>query len=720
MISLEKQLPRPRMLTGIGTPALVVSVLLVLLAVFAFAYLSQGDANGVPKAVVDSQREFVHEISRGLNNSVARSRDELSRTVEAYDKRPDHAAAQLAALTQDQPKWRSAAIFAPGGQTASAAVGQPVPLPPGTLPTRAALPLVDGNAPRLLLVEPLADGKLLIAELDLNVRSLRLEPRAKQAILIVVPDGGRALAQGAPVQDQPELDALIRQAVDGTARQATASRVGPAAPPADRSSNTAVAPLITADAVGKLGFAIVSLVYTDVVDSAVTWEPMIAALALLVAAVAVLLILHHGLSRPVRRLLAYAKAVASGNSPGTPPRTPNAQVNRIVEALSALASGQRPRAAVRDRSSGGVPAGGAVVLAVVAVLGAAGGVMATLIPAERDLPSQVIRDSENQVGAVADAVGDTLDGGYRKLVLLGGENGRADTDQMRGALARLLDENNRFRSAYVLSANGSVVTRAGRKPLRPEIAAPGEGGVVLHDVQGRIPIVYAYHPLSDGRSLVAEFDVRYLSRLLERMNGRLRVLDVDRRDILDTGGYLAFDQITTPVVETAHAQALTGRAYAEVTDVDGARSLLLAAPVALDGSAAQLEWTVVAERPVTGFALPGNQMHHGALLVAVVAVGVGLLLFGWLYFFQLRPLRNLAREATVLMGGDTSRVVSPRWHDEVGAVAVCLEVCRQAALHGEQRLGGAARLRGTEGIPTTIMNKVPERRHGGQTRRRGD
>jgi hypothetical protein len=46
-------------------------------------------------------------------------------------------------------------------------------------------------------------------------------------------------------------------------------------------------------------------------------------------------------------------------------------------------------------------------------------------------------------------------------------------------------------------------------------------------------------------------------------------------------------------------------------------------------------------------------------------------------------------------------------------VAVCLEVCRQAAVHGEQRLGGAARLRGTEGMPTAIMTKVPERRRTG-------
>lgn len=722
LISLERQLPQSRMLTDIGTPALVAFLLLTLLAIFAFAYLSQGDSAGVPKAVVQSQRELVHEISRSLNNSVGRSRDEFSRTVDVYNARPDNVSAQLAALTKDQPKWRGVGVFSADGKTGVATVGQPVALPAGVEPGQAVVPLVDGNTPRLLLVEPLADSKLLIAELDLNVRTLRLDPRSKQAVLVAVPGGGRALSQGLPVPADPKLDALIQEAVKGTAREATATRTGrAAAPPAGTGSTTPVAPLVTADAVGKLGFSIVSLVYSPVTDAAVTREPLVAALALLVAAVAVLLILQYGLVRPVRRLLRHAKAVASGNSPGEPPRTPNAQVNRIAVALSALAARQGSGPSVRrDSSPGGVPAGLVVVLAVLAVLGAASGVLTTLTEAERDLPGQVVRDTENQAGAVAGAIGETLDGGHQKLVLMGRDNGRAGTAQMHRALDRLLDEDHRFRSAYLLSANGGVVTSAGREPLRPVGLLPGEGGVVLHDVQGRLPIIYAYHPLSDGRSLVAEFDVRYLTRLLQRVDGRVRVLDVDQRDILDSGGYLAFEQITTRQVVTASAQSITGRPYAEVTDVDGVRSLLVAAPVAIDGSAAQLEWSVVVQRPVTDFALPGNLLHHGALLVVVVAMGIGLLLFSWYYFFQLRSLRNLEREAAALAGGDTSRVVSPRWYDEIGAVAVCLEVCRQAAMYGEQRLGGATRLRGTEGMPTTIMTKVPEQRRGGHSRRRGD
>ncbi|MFC4148871.1 HAMP domain-containing protein [Micromonospora mangrovi] len=720
LISLEKQLPQPRLLTGIGTPSLVCALLLTLLAIFAFAYLGRNTSSGVPRAVVESQHEFVSELSRSLNRSVNRSRDELGREVVAYRAHPEQAAARLAALTKDQDKWRGVAVFNPDGKTVVNRVGQVFVLPAGLAPERAALPLVDGNDARMLLVEPLADRKLLVAELRLNVRTLRLDPRSRQAVLIAVAGKGRALAQGAPVQAGPQLDPVVEKAVRASGRGRTTTRTGPAVVPARGSGATGpVVPVVTADAVGDHGFAVVSLIYSPMTTAAESREPLVAALALVVAAIVVLLILRAGLVLPVRRLLAHAKAVASGNSPGDPPSTPNAQVNRIASALSALAARPGGGPAGRHSAAGGVPAILMVVAAVVAVLGAAGGILATAKETERDLPAQVVRDSENQAGAVAAALGDSLNGGYDKLLVLGRDQPAASNQQLRRALDDLLDESGRFRSAYVLSADGSVVTSVGREPLRPTGKAPGKGGVVLHDVRGRLPIVYAYQPLADGRSLVAEFDVRYLTRLLQRMQGRVRVLDVDQRDILDSGGYLAFEQVTDAPVRGASTQALTGRTYAQVTEVDGARDLLVAAPVALDGPAAALKWTVVAQRPVTDFALPGNVLRHGALLVVVVAVGIGLLLFSWHYFFQLRPLRNLAREAATLAGGDTSQAISPRWHDDIGAVAVCLEVCRQAATHGEQRLGGAARLRGTDGMPTAIMPRVPDRRRGGRGRRKG-
>ncbi|MEO3778224.1 HAMP domain-containing protein [Micromonospora sp. B11E3] len=711
LISLEKQLPTPRALTGLGTPVAVGSILIALLAAFAFVYLDRVSPAGVPRAVSESQRQFVEGLSRSINNSVGRSRDELEQVARSHDSRPDRVKAILTDMVAEQPKWRGAVVTDASGGTQKAAAGQPVTVPPGITATRAALPLVDGNDPRLLLVEPLADGSLLIGELDMGVRSLRLDPRSRQAILIAVPSGDRALAQGAPVQGGP-VEALLGEVLGALGDERSVARSGAAAPPpAGDPAKQPVAPVVTASVVGSLGFSVVSVVYSPVTADTVSREPLVTTAVLLVAALLVLLVVQLGLVRPVRRLLDHAKAVASGNPTAGPLRTASREANRIGAAFDTLAAERDGRAGSRqDGPRGGVGSVWSVVAATLVILAACGLIVVNLAPAERDLPSQVVRDTENQAAAVASVVSDILDGGFAQLAQAGRENSKASPSAMGKVLERLVDENPRFRSAYLVSADGATLTTAGREPMRPAGQVPGESGVTLYDVRGRLPIVFAYYQLSDGRGLAAEYDVRYLSRLLDRMEGRVQVLDIDQRDILDTSGYLAFEQVTTDAVRKAAASALTGKPYADVVEIDGRREMLVATPVSLEGTTAQLEWTVVARRPVADYALPNNALRQGSLLVIVVAAGIALLLVSWHYFFQLRPLRNLSREAAALAGGKTSQAISPRWHDEIGAVAVCLEVCRQAAVHGEQRLGGAVRLRGVEGMNTVIMTKVPERR----------
>ncbi|WP_139131556.1 hypothetical protein [Micromonospora halophytica] len=716
LISLEKQLPTPRPLTGLGAPVVVGSILLALLAAFAFVHLDRVSPAGVPTAVTESQRQFVEGLARGLGNSVGRSRDELTELAADCNDRPGQARPLLSRFVDGHPMWRGVAVVDSTSRAPTAAVGQPVTLPPGLTPTRAALPLVDGNDPRLLLVEPLASGALLVGELDLGVRSLRLDPRSRQAILIAVPGVGRALAQGTPVEAGGPVEALLDRALTASAEEHTVTRSGIAgpAPTGDATAADPVAPLVTASVVGNLGFSVVSVVSAPVTVERVSREPLFTAAVLFVASLLVLLVTWLGLVRPVRRLLDHAKATASGNPVAGPLRTVNREANRIGAAFDTLATQRDGTKGVRrDERPGGVGATWWVIGATLVILASSGLIVANLAPAERELPGQVVRDAQNQASAVAASLSDTLDGGFAMLADTGRDHGKANTSGMRKVVDRLVDDNPRFRSVYLVSAGGDTVVGAGREPMRPAGPVPGESGVNLYDVQGRLPIVYAYYQLADGRALVAEYDVRHLSRLLDRMPGRVQVLDIDQRDILDTSGYLAFEAVTVEQVRSASAAALTGRPYAEVTELDGRRELLVATPVSLEGTTAQLEWTLVARRPVSDYALPNNALRKGSMLVLVVAVGIGLLLFSWHYFFQLRPLRNLAREAGALAEGKTNRVVSPRWHDDIGAVAVCLEVCRQAAVHGEQRLGGAARLRGVEGMNTVIMTKVPERRRRG-------
>jgi HAMP domain-containing protein len=92
---------------------------------------------------------------------------------------------------------------------------------------------------------------------------------------------------------------------------------------------------------------------------------------------------------------------------------------------------------------------------------------------------------------------------------------------------------------------------------------------------------------------------------------------------------------------------------------------------------------------------------------------LALLLFGWLYFLILLPLRALARAADRLAAGDVDTVIPPVRQDEVGAIAVCLDICRQAKAHGNERLAGAVRLRGAARDHTLVLPLVvPSQRKG--------
>jgi hypothetical protein len=47
--------------------------------------------------------------------------------------------------------------------------------------------------------------------------------------------------------------------------------------------------------------------------------------------------------------------------------------------------------------------------------------------------------------------------------------------------------------------------------------------------------------------------------------------------------------------------------------------------------------------------------------------------------------------------------------DQIGALAMCLEVCRQAFTEGSERLAGAVRLRGAGNDYTVVMPRIKDR-----------
>jgi HAMP domain-containing protein len=254
--------------------------------------------------------------------------------------------------------------------------------------------------------------------------------------------------------------------------------------------------------------------------------------------------------------------------------------------------------------------------------------------------------------------------------------------------------------------------------MRVTAAAPPGSGIRLDRVTGPIPVIYAYLQVSERYTVIAEFGVRYLSGLLRRADGRVRVLDPDLRTILDTGGYVPFRVPSAEPVRTTATAVLENRAGTEIGTVQGTRMLLSGATIGGDEVLPDLRWAIVAERPVAAFRLPDNELSRGTWLVAFLALVVAVLLFAWYRLVVIRPLRQMAYAAEQLARGDLRTTIHPVRQDEVGAIAVCLDIVRQTMAEGPTRLAGAVRLKGIGSEITMVLPIVkPERADGPGTRR---
>jgi nitrate/nitrite-specific signal transduction histidine kinase len=109
---------------------------------------------------------------------------------------------------------------------------------------------------------------------------------------------------------------------------------------------------------------------------------------------------------------------------------------------------------------------------------------------------------------------------------------------------------------------------------------------------------------------------------------------------------------------------------------------------------------------VSDLSLPTTQALHVAWLLMVLAITVAVATWGWQYTVFVRPLKALAAAAERVTGGNHQTPITPERFDEIGALAMCLEVCRQAYRDGSERLAGAARLRGSGKDYTVVMSKI--------------
>ncbi|WP_345515367.1 HAMP domain-containing protein [Phytohabitans houttuyneae] len=690
-IALDKQLAAPKFPSGIRAPSVVLLCALLALAVVCAVYLGMFHGRVIPQAVVDSQDRLVTSLARGLNATVTSGVEEMEAAAEQVPAGGDPAAV-LASAAGGGTAWAGAAVLDAGSRRPVAARGEPVPVAnvPQDVPRTTVTPLIQGGEPRALIVAPLPDGRLLAGMTSLRVRPLRLAPNSRQSVLVGLPTGESTVLQGAPPAGGPASDVIKRTLAETREGRAVRSSGGPAGS----------ALLVVAAPVGSLGIAVASTVSAPVIDVGSPWKGLLPAAGLVVAALLAYLVARRALVRPVRRLLERAKADACGD-PGPRPKIKGpSEVRRIAAALDDRA---RPRGVPAVVLLLGIPA---MVFAWCGALGY------TFAGGPVPVPAQVVLDSENQVTAATRALGDSLDGGLRQATVTAAQNAQTAPAQLTPVLGQLVESDDRYRGAYVTDPEGRVVTTAGREPLRQAEKLPQESGVRLANTGGRLPVIYAYAHRPDGHSVVVEFDVPRLADLLRRADGRVRVVDAELRTILDTEGFRAFQPLAGGEAREAATTASQGRTGAKIAG----RALVAGTPLAEPSSAAGLRWSVVAEQAVGDLALPVNSLRRASLVLGGAAAFLAVVVLGWHYFVLLVPLRRLAAAADRMADGDTEAVISPHRADEIGAIASCLEICRQVRVHGPARLGGAERLRGTGAPPTVVVRRPPNRQKVGSRR----
>ncbi|WP_129772867.1 HAMP domain-containing protein, partial [Streptomyces sp. L-9-10] len=237
------------------------------------------------------------------------------------------------------------------------------------------------------------------------------------------------------------------------------------------------------------------------------------------------------------------------------------------------------------------------------------------------VPQQLVNDQRDRTDTVTDRVRRALNEGHADLrsvaTLIGDRTAPAD---MATVLERTMAEHPRYRSLYVLSADGSVLAKAGDDPRRPgdkrtrtgtgtgtgtePIAVLGEGSK-----EPRIT-GYAELPGRDGALVVGEFRVDFLNSLLKRPGlGQIRIVDAERRTVGSNTGYRAFQKLPSSrldsLVEATGQKVGLGTRPSGVLFRDGDRILIAAAaPFAGGGAAKSLGWTVVSWQPASALAIP--------------------------------------------------------------------------------------------------------------------
>ncbi|WP_410672826.1 HAMP domain-containing protein [Amycolatopsis sp. cmx-4-68] len=736
---MRAQIPEAGFPRGTGVASATTFVLLLLIAAFTALYLSTAgplsliranDAAGrVPDEVTAGQQRTTAGLAQSVATSVTAAAGDLQVAAGSgvFDTAED--TALLTRLGETYEEWRGVVVYDPVAQKVAATRGEPVPVE--TLRGIAVANLTvrpvarPGDTPLVLTALPLTGsraGKLLVVSTALRSTAVDLDKDAQQQVRLVTTDGAVLHTHGSDIAatDRPAQELLARAATAAAAGQsgvltgAAATEKGKQLAPV-----VSYAPVSPTGIGGSLGLSVVSFSRFPVEAVPVRWPGLIPAAALLALAVAGFVLLRRTVVAPIRRLRTDALAVAAGVL-GKPVRSSRIrEVNRVTAALErsrAKLSRRKPAPPVRPVVSAQL-----VVAAVaLALLGWSGAVAATLGRQHAEASPTMLSEHGVRVTRSADTLRRSLAEGLSDLQSIARLGKGKEPDQLRGMLDRLAGAESRFRSVYVADAQGAVLLQAGRESLRDPGKLPEGEGLHQHNTSGRVPVVYAFTPLPDSKNvLVGEYDVPRMAALLGSAGGRVRVVDEGKRTIADTEGYLAFTPLSDPALVKNVEAAQSGKDARETTP----SALVAAQRLADKGTTATLKWVVVAEQPIGSLGLADNTVRSGARVAALLTAVVALMLFAWHLLVVVRPLRRVGEEARRIAGGDTGAVVYPQRQDEIGTIASCVEICRQALTDGRDRLGEVRRPTGAATDETELLQKIvdepePEPKPRGERRRR--
>ena len=720
---MEKQLPSVRFMAGVRTPAVICCLCLAMISGLAVLDFQGSPGRSVPQGILVSQGQVAERLALRLRATVARARDGLVTAGATFTSNPARSRAPdlarqslFASILTDGGPWVGAALVATDTHQVLASRGQPLVLGqlPPTLTAATVVPVVVASRdPAVLVAVPVPDRQVLVALAPIGMRQLYLNAGAQQSVFIGTPHGGVADRQGAAVS---ETDRAARQVITATITTAVRSntrmsRVAAQTPMAQATSDRqpATGLVVTAAPVGDLGIAVVSVVRVALVPATSRWRGLPVAVGLLGVTICVLLLLETMVVGPINRLLARATAIASGDINITAGRIRCREARRIDLAMDAITarltnasgvfrlstrgSGRRGcQDSGRRRVAAGRLRAATVLLAAAGlIVGWAGVVGYRYAFTPTRLPAQIAYDTGTMTDGVALAIRECFSSGLARLTAEARQPAAGQPAAARLTVANLVRDSHVFRSAYLVDAHGHLLVRGGREPLRSGSGAPNVNGVFLDRPGGRTPVIYAGVPFPGNQVLVGEFDVGYLRGLMSRAGSRLRVVDAQMRVLLDTEGYIAFRRLPDSTLRQAAARAGRGERVAGVTRVGGVGTLVTAAAVSQDTAAAPPGLALVTQRSTSTFQLPDNEPRHAAWLVSFLAFGIAAMLRVWSGLTVLGPLRALAAAADRLAAGDVRSVITAMRHDEIGSIAICLELCRQVLVDGPARFGGTTR-----------------------------